>query len=128
MSVQLFIAMFTIGSAVSSLLTEAVKKAYSNAGKEYSANVVALINAIVVGCGGTAVMYMLMAIPWTVNNILCLVLMGVAVWIASMVGYDKVIQMLNQLKEEKKDGNESTGERISRNDVSNCTKTGKETR
>ena len=110
MSVQLFIAMFTIGSGVSSLLTEAVKKAYSNAGKEYSANVVALINAIVVGCGGTAVMYMLMAIPWTVNNILCLVLMGVAVWIASMVGYDKVIQMLQQLKEEKKDGNESTSE------------------
>lgn len=107
MSVQLFIAIFTLGSAISSLLTEAVKKAYSNAGKEYSANVVALADAIVVGCGGTAVMYMLMAIPWTVNNIICIFLMGIAVWIASMVGYDKVIQMLNQLKEDKKDGEQS---------------------
>lgn len=97
MTVSLFIAMLTIGAGVSSLLTEAIKKAYANAHKEYSANMVALINAIVVGCGGTAILYMLNAIPWTVNNILCLVLMGIAVWIASMVGYDKVIQLLKQL-------------------------------
>ena len=79
------------------MLTEAIKKAYSNAGKEYSANLVALINAIVVGCGGTAVLYMLQAIPWTVNNIICMLLMGVAVWVASMIGYDKVLQLLKQL-------------------------------
>ena len=69
---------------------------------------VALINAIVVGCGGTAVLYMLKAIPWDINNIICLILMGVAVWIASMVGYDKIIQLLKQLayespKSEKKE-------------------------
>ena len=74
MTVTLFITMLTFGAGVSSLLTEAVKKAYANAHKEYSANIVALINAIVVGCGGTAVLYMLKSIPWTVNNIICLVL------------------------------------------------------
>ena len=99
MTVTLFISMFTLGSVVTSLLTEAVKKAYANAHKDYSANVVALINAIVVGCGGTAIGYMLMGVEWTVNNILCLILMGVAVWIASMVGYDKVLQLLKQLSE-----------------------------
>ena len=99
MTVTLFITMLTFGSGVSSLLTEAVKKAYANAHKEYSANIVALINAIVVGCGGTAVLYMLKSIPWTVNNIICLVLMGVAVWMASMVGYDKIIQLLKQISE-----------------------------
>ena len=99
MTVTLFITMFTLGSVATSLLTEAIKKAYSNAHKEYSANMVALINAIVVGCGGTAIGYMLLAIPWTVNNIICLFLMGIAVWIASMVGYDKVIQLLKQLSE-----------------------------
>jgi hypothetical protein len=40
---------------------------------------------------------MLSDIPWTVNNIICLILMGIAVWIASMIGYDKVIQLLKQL-------------------------------
>lgn len=99
MTVTLFITMLTFGAGVSSLLTEAVKKAYANAHKEYSANIVALINAIVVGCGGTAVLYMLKSIPWTVNNIICLVLMGVAVWMASMIGYDKIIQLLKQISE-----------------------------
>ena len=97
MTITLFITMLTIGAGITSLLTEAIKKAYSNAGKEYSANLVALINAIVVGCGGTAVLYMLQAIPWTVNNIICMLLMGVAVWVASMIGYDKVLQLLKQL-------------------------------
>lgn len=99
MTITLFISMLTFGAGITSLLTEAVKKAYSNAGKEYSANMVALINAIVVGCGGTAILYMLNSIPWTVNNIICLILMGVAVWVASMIGYDKIIQLLKQLSE-----------------------------
>lgn len=108
MTITLFITMLTLGAGVTSLLTEAIKKAYLNSGKEYSANLVALINAIVVGCGGTAVLYMLKTIPWTVNNVICLILMGVAVWIASMIGYDKVIQLLKQLTNEnpEKEGEE----------------------
>ena len=97
MTITLFVSMLTLGAGITSLLTEAIKKAYANAGKEYSANMVALINAVVVGCGGTAIMYMLMGISWTINNIICLFLMGIAVWIASMIGYDKIIQLLKQL-------------------------------
>lgn len=99
MSITLFISALTIGAAITALLTEAIKKAYSNAKKEYSANVIALINAVVVGCGGTAVTYMLLGIEWTVNNVICLILMGVAVWIGSMTGYDKIIQLVKQIKE-----------------------------
>lgn len=97
MTITLFITFLTIGSAVSGLLTEAVKKAYANAHKEYSANVIALVDAIVVGIGGTACMYALLGTPWTINNIICMILMGLAVWIGSMVGYDKLIQLLKQL-------------------------------
>ena len=97
MTITLFVTMLTLGAGVTALLTEAIKKAYVNSGKDYSANIIALINAIVVGCGGTAVVYILCGLPWTVNNIICLILMGVAVWIASMIGYDKVIQLLKQL-------------------------------
>lgn len=98
MSITLFITMFTVGAAFAALLTEAVKKFYSNAGKECSPNIVALIDSVVIGAGGTAVVYMLMDIPWTVNNIICLVLMAVCVWIGSMIGYDKVVQLLKQLE------------------------------
>ena len=101
MTVTLFVTILTIGAAVSALLTEAIKKAYINSKKDYSANVIALINAAVVGGGGTAVTYMLVGIPWNVNNIICLVLMIVCVWIGSMVGYDKIIQLIKQIAESK---------------------------
>ena len=97
MTVTLFITIVTLGAAVSSLLTEAIKKAYNNSDKEYSANVIALINAVVVGGIGTAVVYMLRGIPWTINNIICLILMILVVWIGSMIGYDKIIQLLKQI-------------------------------
>lgn len=102
MSITLFITMFTVGAAASALLTEAVKKSYANAGKECSPNVIALVDAVVIGAGGTAVVYMLMDIPWTVNNIICLMLMAGCVWIGSMIGYDKVVQLLKQIEAKEK--------------------------
>ena len=103
MSVTLFITILTIGGMVTALLTEAIKKMYANMKKDYSPNIIALVNAIVVGCGGTAVVYMLSGIEWTVNNISCLILMAIAVWIASMLGFDKVIQTVNQIANLNKD-------------------------
>ena len=97
MTVALFVTILTVGATASSLLTQAVKKWYENQKKNYSSNVIALINAVVIGCGGTAVTYMLVGIPWSVNNIICLLIMGVCVWIGSMIGYDKVIQLIKQL-------------------------------
>lgn len=117
MTITLFITMLTLGAGVTALLTEAIKKAYTNSGKEYSANVIALINALVVGCGGTAVLYMLQGIPWTTNNIICLILMGVAVWVASMIGYDKLLQLLKQIADVKTSAspNEESGADIKPN-------------
>lgn len=97
MTVTLFLTIFTIGAAASGLLTEAIKKAYENAKKDYSANVIALVNAIIVGCGGTAVTYMLLGTTWSINNIICLLLIGICVWVGSMIGYDKIIQLIKQV-------------------------------
>lgn len=97
MTVTLFITILTVAAAITGLLTEAIKKAYQNSHTAYSANMVALINALVVGCGGTAVTYMLLGIEWSINNIICMILMGVAVWIGAMVGYDKILQLIKQV-------------------------------
>ena len=97
MTITMFILLIAICSAVSSLLTEGIKAWCKNAGKDYSANLIALINAIVVGCGGTAVAYILMGIAFTLSNIVCLILMSAAVWLGSMVGYDKVVQLITQV-------------------------------
>ena len=98
MTITLFITVITIGAAVSTLITEAVKKAYQNANKQYSPNTIALIDAIIVGGLGTAVVYMLKNIPWTINNVICLILMICVVWVGSMIGYDKILQLVNQIK------------------------------
>ena len=97
MTVNLFIILITLGAAVASLLTEAIKTAFSNAGKNCSPNMVALINSVIVGGLGTALSYILMGIPFTMNNIICIPLMMLCIWIGSMVGYDKIIQLVNQI-------------------------------
>ena len=102
MTITLFISILTIGAAITTLLTEAIKKAYDNAKKPYSANIIALINAIIVGAGGTAVTYMLSGVDWTINNIICMALMVLSVWMGSMLGFDKVLQLVNQVKDIKK--------------------------
>lgn len=103
MTVTLFVSILTIGASLSVLLTEAIKKYYENAKKEYSSNVVALVNSVVVGGLGTAVVYMLIGIPWTINNIVCIVCMVFTVWVGSMIGYDKIIQLLKQISDAKKE-------------------------
>ena len=99
MTMTLFIALYTVlAGAVASLITEAVKKWYQNANKPYSSNMIALIVSIVAGGLGTSIYYILNDIPWTVNNIICIFLMVVAIWVTAMIGFDKCKQLLDQLK------------------------------
>ena len=93
MSITLFLSLFTLGSMVSSLLTEAVKKAVS-----ISSNLIALINAFVVGIAGTSAAFVLMNVPFNLQNVICIILMTVCIWIGSMIGYDKVIQTISQIR------------------------------
>lgn len=102
MTLTLFLALIVVLAVAVSLITEAVKKLLDEAGVKYSSNIVVLIVALLVGAGGTALVYLFFSIPFTPPNIVCIVLMAVAVWVGSMVGYDKVIQMIEQLKLLKK--------------------------
>ena len=101
MTISMFIMIATICCAVSVLLTEGIKVWCKNANKNCSANLIALINALVVGGGGTAITDVFMDIPFTLSNILCIALMVVTVWLGSMVGYDKVIQLITQITAKK---------------------------
>ncbi len=98
MTLVLFITLVALFSAVVSLLTEAIKKFLLGVKIKYSANIVVLILSVIVGIGGTALVYLFRGIPFTAPNIVCMVLMAVAVWVGAMVGYDKVIQMIEQIK------------------------------
>lgn len=94
MTVEMFIYLFTIGSLFASLLTQATKKAFPN----ISSNILALVNAVIVGIVGMVCVYVVMNIPFTPVNIIYIALMAACIWMGSMLGYDKIVQTLEQLK------------------------------
>lgn len=102
MTSTLFMALLIVMALAVSLLTEAVKKFFEGSEITYSSNMVVLIVSIIVGVGGTALAYVFLDIAFTPPNIVCMVLMAVAVWVGAMLGYDKVLQMIEQLKNIKK--------------------------
>jgi amino acid transporter len=102
MTITLFVTLLAILAIAVSLLTEAVKKFFEGSKFTYPANLVSLILSVVVGIGGTATAYVTLNIAFTPPNILCMVSMAVAVWVGSMIGYDKVIQMVEQFRNLKK--------------------------
>ena len=93
MTIELFMFLFTIGSVASSLLTQAMKKSFN-----LSSNFLALAAAFMVGLMGTCAAYILMNVDFTAQNVVCIGLMTVCIWVGSMVGYDKVLQMITQIK------------------------------
>ena len=97
MTITMFMTLIGIFSVVSSFLTEGIKKWFDNAEKEYSANLIALINAVVVGCCGTPIAYVIMGIPFTPVNVAFVIVMAVVTWLGSMIGYDKVKQLIAQV-------------------------------
>ena len=94
MTIELFIYLFTIGSTFSSLLTQALKKSVKN----LASNVVALYSALAVGVLGSILAYSVLDIPFDLTNIICIPLMILCIWIGSMLGYDKVLQTLKQIR------------------------------
>lgn len=90
MTVQLFIELLAIISVLTGLVVEAEKKIAEELKANYSANLMALITALVIGAVGMTVYYVLTGIPFTVENVICIVLMGFASGLSAMVGYDKI--------------------------------------
>lgn len=100
MTTTMFLIMLSAFSALSSLVTEGIKNITTDK-VNLSYNIVALITALIIGGGGTAVYYQLNAIPFTINNVIYAVLMGLASGLAATVGYDKVKQAITQITNKK---------------------------
>lgn len=96
MNISLFITLLTVFSVITGLVTEAIKNLLDDFNAKYSANIIALIVACVVGIGGTAGYYAVYEIPFETGNVICMILMGFASALSAMVGYDKVVQTVKQ--------------------------------
>ena len=95
MTAPMFLMLLAAFSSISGLITEGIKKLISDK-KNLSYNLLALIVALIVGGVGCVIYYQLTGIPYTINNIIYIVLMGLASGLSSMVGYDKIKQMIQQ--------------------------------
>ena len=100
MNTTMFLILLSSFSVLSSLVTEGIKNITTDK-VNLSYNIVALITALIIGGGGTAVYYQLNAIPFTVNNVIYAVLMGLASGLTATVGYDKVKQAIEQIVNKK---------------------------
>ena len=92
--IKAFLTLFIVLSTINGLLTEAVKKAMETDNVKYSSNIVALVDAVVCGGGGTIVYYLASERP---IDCIVVIIMILAVWVCSMIGYDKGIQTISQL-------------------------------
>ena len=100
MTTTTFLMLLSSFSVLSGLVTEGIKKLISDK-TNMSYNIIALVVALVIGGVGSAVYYQLNAIPFNLNNIIYLVLMGLASGLCSMVGFDKIKQAIEQITSKK---------------------------
>lgn len=98
MTFEVFMLLLTAFSIITSLFVEATKKLLNSLKVNYASNILVLCIAVLVGGFGTAFFYVWNDIAWTAANIICIFLMICANWLVSMLGYDKVVQAITQLK------------------------------
>ena len=96
MNATLFLILLSAFSAISGLITEAIKKLLTEK-TNLSYNLIALTVALVVGTVGCGTYYQLNGLPFDVNNIIYMILMGLASGLVSMTSYDKLKQLIEQL-------------------------------
>lgn len=94
MTVEMFLTLLVFFSTATSLATEAFKKLL---GDRVPYNILVLIIAMVVGCAGVSIYYLIYDIELNTINIIYIILMGIANWIGAMVGYDKIKQLIGQI-------------------------------
>lgn len=98
MTFELFITLLAVFSVFTSLFTQAVKLFLDSLKIKYASNLVVLSASIFVSGAGTCCAYLIMGILPTAINLACVFLMILANWLVAMLGYDKVMQAITQLK------------------------------
>ena len=101
MTTTTFLTLLSAFTVLSGLTTEGIKKLISDKAN-MSYNIIALIVSLIIGGVGCAIYYQLNAIPFDINNVIYMILMGLASGLCSMVGYDKLKQCIEQISGNKK--------------------------
>ena len=102
-NLQTFLMGLLVSSTLTGLATEALKTILVEHNKQYHANtlagVVALAITSAIGIGYIATM----GIGFTTQSVVSILALVFMSWLGAMVGYDKVIQTIGQIKNTGKD-------------------------
>lgn len=98
MTLHIFLFCLLASSVLTGLATEAVKALLTEWGKNYHANTLAGIIALIIG-GGLGGSYVVLAgIVPDARTAIYLVALVFLSWLCAMVGYDKVVQAIAQFR------------------------------
>lgn len=99
---DVFLIGLMIVSTLTGLATEAVKHFLSGLNVKYQSNILSGIVAVILSAA-IGVSYVLVAnVGFTAASIVTIVALSFMSWLSAMVGYDKVVQVINQFKNVKK--------------------------
>ena len=99
---EIFIYGLLITSTLAGLVTEAVKKILTELKVNYHSNLLAGIVALILAAGIGVVYVVICNLGFTGANVVQIIALAVLSWLGSMIGYDKVVQVITQLKNPKK--------------------------
>ena len=98
MTLEIFLMGLMMVSTLTSFVTEAVKTIFTEHNWKYSANTIAGICAFVVALAVGVCYVLFTGTVVTTQVVIVIFALVVLSWLCAMVGYDKVIQSLEQFK------------------------------
>lgn len=103
MEMREFLLLLLVVSTLTGLCVEAVKALLREYKVKYHANMLAGIVAIVlsVAVGGGYAVYT--GVVWDGKMVICMIALVFLSWLCALVGYDKVVQTLAQIRGDRKD-------------------------
>lgn len=94
---EVFLFLLFVVSVMTSLFVEAIKK-FIEGKFNYSSNILAGVVAIVLSIIVGAFYCILAEVAFTAKIVVFLIALVLLSWLCAMVGYDKVVQAINQIK------------------------------
>lgn len=101
-TIDIFLIGLMIVSTLTGLVTEAIKRILTELKVNYYSNLLSGIVAVALSAGVGICYIVFGGIGFTAQSIICLIVLAFASWLCSMIGYDKVIQVIAQFKNIKK--------------------------
>lgn len=95
---ELLVFALFVASVFTSLFTEAVKIVFNELGIKYSSNILAGIVAVVITVALCAIGCVMFDVVINIKVIVMAMILTAISWLGAMLGYDKVLQAINQIR------------------------------